>query len=96
MKIIGIGSVHKYHCCAGCKKIENFNESQVAVTCTACNLMEKSSKVSKQWVVKLLVDHKQNSSHFQADDHTRLARKCQQGTVTSVYDAQNNAIIELL
>ena len=66
MMIIGISSVQKYHSCTGCKKkIENFDETKVAVTCTACNLFQKTSKVSKQWVVKFLVQHKENSNRFQ-------------------------------
>ena len=63
---IGISSVHKYHSCAGCKKkIENFDESKPVVTCTSCNLIQKTSKVTKQLVVKFLVEHKQNSNRFQ-------------------------------
>ena len=49
VSIIGISSVHKYHSCAGCrKKIENFDENKPVVTCTSCNLMQKTSKVTKQ------------------------------------------------
>ena len=66
VSIIGISSVHKYHSCAGCrKKIENFDENKPVVTCTSCNLMQKTSKVTKQWVVKFLVEHKQNYNRFQ-------------------------------
>ncbi|CAB3992296.1 Hypothetical predicted protein [Paramuricea clavata] len=37
MMIIGISSVQKYQFCSSCKKkIENFDETKVAVTCTAC------------------------------------------------------------
>ena len=66
VSIIGISSVHKYHSCAGCRtKIENFDENKPVVTCTSCNRMQKTSKVTKQWVVKFLVEHKQNSNCFQ-------------------------------
>ena len=58
---------YKCHSCGGCKrKIKNFDEIKVVVTCTACNLFQKTSKVSKQWVVKFsLVEHKVNSNRFQ-------------------------------
>lgn len=52
VKLIGISGVHKYHSCSGCKKkIENVDESKKAVTCSACSLFQRTSSISKQWVV---------------------------------------------
>ena len=96
--------------------MENFDESKVAVTCSSCNLFQKTSKVSKQWVVKFLVEHKQECNRFQLtafhavvsqlmsmlglpentnEDDLKLAF-LNLDEFAPVYDARNNAIIELL
>lgn len=56
VNVVGVSSAHKYQCCCSCKKKIEGGEN--AVTCPSCNMTQKVSALSVQWVVKLYVEDK--------------------------------------
>lgn len=65
VKVIGVSSMLKYHSYIGCKKkLEDLDESKKGITCPSCSLVQKASAVSKQWLVKFLVEDKEKCNSF--------------------------------